>query len=194
MALSWLCASALSCRFYEKSLSTYYRSAFSREKIEKSHRINNNLSSVGIMLQLATCNLVIITSMSSDTNPFIPSLGKLALSLGVSPDSPATASDSTQQLSQRRQICIVTLLRIIDNILDDPDQLNPKLRKIKVSNPAFHKRCGQWDGSIDFLLQCEFKMKGSTTSKNLRLDVEDHDMLLFGREMLVQFAVLTLGV
>ncbi len=131
--------------------------------------------------------------MSSDTNPFIPSLGKLALSLGVSPDSPATTSDSTQ-LSQRRQICIVTLLRIIDNILDDPDQLNPKLRKIKVSTPAFHKRCGQWDGSIDYLLKCGFLMKGNTTSKHLRLDVEEHDMLLFGREMLVQFAVLTLGV
>ena len=138
-----------------------------------------------------------ITAMRSENNAFIPPLGKLALSLGASDSSDKKISP---QLSQRRQICIVTLLRIIDNILEDPDQINPKLRKIKVSNPAFQKRCGQWDGSIDYLLQCGFKMKANSTSNNnnslrhLRLDEEDHDMLLFGREMLVQFAVLTLGV
>eukprot|EP00985_Skeletonema_marinoi_P020041 scaffold11714_cov123-Skeletonema_marinoi.AAC.9 len=137
------------------------------------------------------------TAMSSE-NPFISPLGKLALSLGASSESSSPPSDIIPpQLSQRRKICIVTLLRIIDNILDDPDQLNPKLRKIKVSNPAFHKRCGQWDGSIDYLLQCGFCMKGNQTSnssRHLRLDEDDRDMLLYGRDMLVQFAVLTLGV
>jgi len=137
----------------------------------------------------------------SAENPFISPLGKLALSLGASDDnSAAAAAQVSPQLIQRRQLCVVTLLRIIDNILDDPGQVNPKLRKIKVNNPAFHKRCGQWDGSIDYLITCGFKMRGdlnnnsSSSSRHLRLDADDHDMLLYGREMLVQFAVLTLGV
>lgn len=141
--------------------------------------------------------------MSSE-NPFISPLGKLALSLGTSSDSTAAALSDTitpPQLIQRRKLCVVTLLRIIDNILDDPDQVNLKLRKIKVTNPAFHKRCGQWDGAIDYLIQCGFKMKtgvqqnvNSPSSRHLRLDEDDRDMLFYGREMLVQFTVLTLGV
>lgn len=140
----------------------------------------------------------------SPENPFLSPLGKLALSLGASDSSSSDNNNISPQLSQRRQICTITLLRIIDNILDDPNQSNPKLRKIKVSNAAFHKRCGQWDGSIDYLLQCGFKlMKGnhntsnnssSSSSRQLRLDVDDRELLLYGREMLVQFAVLTLGV
>ena len=139
--------------------------------------------------------------MSSD-NPFISPLGKLALSLGASPSgSPgsAVATANSSSSTKVRQNCINTLLRVIDNILDDPNQLNPKLRKIKVKNPTFWKRCGCFEGSIDFLVTCGFVVHGdaSSTTRYLKLEKDnddDRDLLLYGREMLVQFAVLTLGI
>ncbi|KAL3800826.1 hypothetical protein HJC23_001663 [Cyclotella cryptica] len=123
---------------------------------------------------------------SEETNasscPFAPSLKKLALSLQSHP-------------TPHHQACIVTILRIIDNILQDPSRSNPKLRKIKVANPAFWKRAAQWDGCIAFLTQCGFTASGAGGAgvpQHLKLERESEESrqrLVRGRQALVAFAV-----
>ena len=82
---------------------------------------------------------------------------------------------------------------MIDNILSDPT--NNKLRKIKVSNPAFWKRAGQWNGCIDFLLSCGFRSVGVKNGVPSHLKHEGQgELLICGREELVRFAVENLGL
>lgn len=50
--------------------------------------------------------------------------------------------------------CFITLMKILDNIIQHPT--NPKFRSINVTNPAFHKKVGSVEGSIQFLLSCGF--------------------------------------
>ena len=118
--------------------------------------------------------------MSTSNNLFTPSLTKLSTSLQSHPPP-------------IHQACILTVLRVIDNILSDPT--NVKLRKIKVSNPAFWKRAGQWDGCIDFLVSCGFRSVGGKNGVPGHLKYEGKgEMLICGREELVRFAVENLGL
>ena len=54
--------------------------------------------------------------------------------------------------------CLQTLLRVLDNVLRSPDQ--PKLRRIRVTNPAFVKRAGRFDGATAFLREAGFEDDG----------------------------------
>lgn len=97
-------------------------------------------------------------------------------------------------LSKVHKLCIVTLLRILDNIINDintpPERKNARIRKIKTTGP-FHDRAGQWEGSIEFLLECGFQR---TTNSQLKLMEDNPSRLLAGRKELVRFAVEQLGL
>ena len=96
---------------------------------------------------------------------------------------------------QIHQACILTILRVVDNILSDRCRSNAKLRKIKVANPAFWKRAGQWDGSLSLLVDCGFTAVGEGENGgplHLKFENEDdesRDKLLRGRDELAKFAV-----
>ncbi|KAL7554811.1 hypothetical protein ACHAWF_018356 [Thalassiosira exigua] len=136
---------------------------------------------------------------------FGPSLARLGRSLssdssggsGKSGD-PAPAPVPSRQ---ERQTCVLTLLRILDNVLSDPSKSNPKVRKIKASNPAFRKRAGRWDGSAEFLRGCGFVGSAGGGAGGaggvpplLKLEEEDRDRLRRGRRELVDFAERELGI
>ena len=148
----------------------------------------------------------------SDDAAFSPALAKLGRSLqpgngdGDSPTAPSAPSPA------ERRACILTLLRILDNILEDRRACradgggddgarshNPKLRKIKVGRPsgAFWKRAGRWDGSVAFLAACGFRRHGGgAASEVLRLapDDEDADRLRRGRGAVAGLATGPLGM
>ena len=50
--------------------------------------------------------------------------------------------------------CIVTLMKILDNLLQKPG--NEKVRSIRLQNAAFAIKVGQRKGGVDFLLACGF--------------------------------------
>ena len=135
-------------------------------------------------------NILFIRMMAhhdGNRDVFGPSLVKLGRSL-LLPGGSTTASERTT--------CIVTLLRVLDNILTDATtdgeaKKNARLRKIKVAGP-FHKRAGKYDGCVDFLVACGF----APSSEQLRLIDQDEDprKLLSGRCELVKFAVEVLGL
>ena len=50
-----------------------------------------------------------------------------------------------------------TLLKILDNIIQDPNE--PKYRKIRVQNKAFQEQVACMEGAIDFLLGAGFEEK-----------------------------------
>ena len=121
---------------------------------------------------------------------FGPSLVKLGRSL------PSGGSTTASE----RTTCIVTLLRVLDNILADVDnggatdgetKKNARLRKIRVAGP-FNNRAGKYDGCVDFLVACGFAL----SSGQLRLLDQDEDprRLLSGRCELVKFAAVVLGL
>jgi len=151
-------------------------------------------------------------STTIQNNSFESALSQLGHSL--------TSSKSTSTI-QSKQACILTLLKIIDNILSDPNKSNVKLRKLKVANKngPFYKRAGKWLGSIDFLIECGFVGSSSGSSSNksnvnnsiaasgdvnvdkgeslptqLKLENEDISKLLQGRKALCSFAINVLNI
>jgi hypothetical protein len=147
---------------------------------------------------------------------FVPSLIKLGKSLTGS--SGGSSGSSSSSISERTT-CIVTLLRVLDNILAEhatttttsnggvaipnttnKNAYNARLRKIKVSGGPFHTRVGKYDGGIDFLVACGFRRvlllgtgASSTTPsvEQLKLRQEDEDpiRLFTGRCQLIIFAL-----
>ena len=125
------------------------------------------------------------------------------------------SSPSSSSTEGERRACVLTLLRILDNVLNDPDGSEPKLRRIRASSPAFWRRCGRWDGSAAFLVEgCGFAGSGSGSTTGggggsgggaggggagappsiLRLEDEDRRRLLRGRGELVGLAAGRLGI
>ena len=101
------------------------------------------------------------------SSPYAPSLIRLGSALHnqlpslsstttttTSSSQQSTTTSTTTTTERERRTCILTLLRILDNILKDPAQNNPKLRKIRVGNRAFWNRAGRWDGAVDYLVEC----------------------------------------
>ena len=155
-----------------------------------------------------------MSSTTIQNNSFESALSQLGHSL--------TSSTSTSTV-QSKQACILTLLKILDNILSDPNKLNVKLRKLKVANKngPFYKRAGKWYGSINFLIECGFvgSSTGSSNNKSnvinsvaasgdsinadgkeeslptqLKLENEDISKLLQGRKALCNFAINVLNI
>jgi len=146
-----------------------------------------------------------MSSTTIQNNSFESALSQLGHSL--------TSSTSTSTV-QSKQACILTLLKILDNILSDPNKSNIKLRKLKVANKngPFYKRAGKWYGSIDFLIECGFVGSSTGSSKSvttsgdvnvdkgeslptqLKLENEDISKLLQGRKALCNFAMNVLDI
>jgi hypothetical protein len=55
------------------------------------------------------------------------------------------------------QACIVTLMKILDNILQKPG--NDKIRSIRMRNPAFWNKVGERKGGVEYLLACGFELQ-----------------------------------
>eukprot|EP00548_Thalassiothrix_antarctica_P013869 CAMPEP_0194171884 /NCGR_PEP_ID=MMETSP0154-20130528/6435_1 /TAXON_ID=1049557 /ORGANISM="Thalassiothrix antarctica, Strain L6-D1" /LENGTH=621 /DNA_ID=CAMNT_0038884377 /DNA_START=57 /DNA_END=1922 /DNA_ORIENTATION=- len=101
------------------------------------------------------------------------------------------------------KICIITLLKIIGNILQQPE--NPKVRSIRLSNAAFSKKVVERKGGIEFLLACGFQLKeeapkllsgSETCEKQLVLTKENEDTshIIEARRLLVLKATTDLGM
>jgi hypothetical protein len=56
---------------------------------------------------------------------------------------------------QDSKVCIVTLVKLLDNLIHQPG--NPKVRTIRLGNKAFSQRVGSRAGAIDFLQACGFQ-------------------------------------
>jgi len=104
--------------------------------------------------------------------------------------------------------CLNTLLKIIDNVLSRPNE--PKLRSVRCANAAFEKKVGRCVGAYDFLYSIGFLPKypaiilegmqaagtaGNAQPEMLELSPENEssEMLLRGRNVLIQSAIRNLG-
>lgn len=91
--------------------------------------------------------------------------------------------------------CLVTLLRIIDNLLSKPNE--PKVRSIRCANIAFDKKVGQCKGGYEFLYSIGFLPRYAALGGSgnipemleLKAENESREILLRGRQTLVQSAV-----
>ena len=112
---------------------------------------------------------------------------------------------------QDSKIVIITILKILDNILQQP--YNDKVRKIRLQNKAFHKKVVSKKGGMDVLVACGFqlqktppKLLESSTSFSSSLSssssspspdeflilteaFEDTDTIVLARQMLHQVAI-----
>ncbi|CAI5736578.1 unnamed protein product [Peronospora farinosa] len=80
------------------------------------------------------------------------------------------------------RIAIVTLLRIVTNILSDPE--NKKLRAIRLSNTTFCRSVGQVKGGIEFLTSIGFAVIPESQMLVLNLDPRDTSLLEEGLRLL----------
>ena len=95
--------------------------------------------------------------------------------------------------------CIVTLMKILDNLLQKPG--NEKVRSIRLQNPAFANKVGKHKGGVDFLLACGFTFQeepqqllqplhSAAEPQFLKLETsnEDTNHLVAARHMLLMCA------
>ncbi|CAB9504229.1 Pfam:TUG [Seminavis robusta] len=50
--------------------------------------------------------------------------------------------------------CFITLMKVLDNVIQKP--FDPKVRSIRLGNPAFSKKVSSRKGGVEFLLACGF--------------------------------------
>ena len=53
------------------------------------------------------------------------------------------------------KVCVVTLMKVLDNVIQKP--YDTRVRRIKLSNAAVHKKILSRKGGVDFLLACGFR-------------------------------------
>lgn len=92
--------------------------------------------------------------------------------------------------------CLMTLLKIIDNILSRDD---PKVRSIRYGNPNFQQKVVSCKGALEFMYSLGFEGKfaafGSTSEpESLELINESRDVLSTGREVLILSAKKDFGM
>lgn len=93
--------------------------------------------------------------------------------------------------------CLLTILKIIDNILSKPQ--NSKVRSIRLANPTIHDKIRSKKGGLDVLFSIGFTMEQSFSSDLdpkiiLCSENENTSILLYTRRLLEQVLVNTLGV
>jgi hypothetical protein len=93
----------------------------------------------------------------------------------------------TSNFDTTSKACLMTLLKIIDNILSRDD---PKVRSIRFGNPNFQQKVVSCKGALEFMYSLGFEGKfaafGSTSDpESLELTNESRDVLLRGREVLI---------
>ena len=106
------------------------------------------------------------------------------------------------------KVCLTTLMRMIDNVLQKP--YNDKVRTINCANPNFHAKVGSRKGGIEYLQACGFTRQGdpeasiggllgsAPVNNNVTLVLqpqnEDTKHLITARRLLVTRATRDLGM
>ncbi|GAX27393.1 hypothetical protein FisN_23Hh148 [Fistulifera solaris] len=98
------------------------------------------------------------------------------------------------------KVCLITLMKIIDNILQKPS--DPKVRTIRLQNAAFASKVGSRKGGIEFLLACGFErsiapaplLNTGSGDEQLVLKDDHQSRLLAARRILTMRAVQELGM
>ena len=109
----------------------------------------------------------------------------------------------TSNFDADTQQCVVTLMKVLDNVLQKPG--NVKVRSIRLENPAFHSKVASRTGGIDVLLACGFVQETptgllSTSSSSseqylvLKPEQEDTQTLILCRRLLIVTATQDLGM
>jgi hypothetical protein len=107
---------------------------------------------------------------------------------------------------QDSKVCIVTLMKLLDNLVHQPG--NPKVRMINLANKAFHAKVGCRLGAVAFLQACGFQYLaaspgigigiGSTgqqqTTLVLPAEEESQSHLITARRLLMTRAISELGM
>lgn len=97
--------------------------------------------------------------------------------------------------------CLITLIKIIDNILQKPG--DSKVRTIRLQNAAFTNKVGSRKGGIEFLLACGFERTRAPTpllsanetgDEQLLLKEDMQSRLLTARRILMTRAIQDLGM
>jgi hypothetical protein len=76
-----------------------------------------------------------------------------------------------QNFDADSRLCMITLIKLLDNVLQKPD--NPKVRSIRLGNPAFHAKVVR-TGGVDVLEACGFERRGEQTEPKLLEKQRDH--------------------
>ena len=79
---------------------------------------------------------------------------------------------------QASQICIVTLIKVIDNVIQKPN--DPKVRSIRLANPVVSEKIVS-RGGVDYLLACGF-VRRSTPAPLLSKSNQDEECLVMENE------------
>lgn len=145
---------------------------------------------------------------------------KAAASLNIKPEPMDISEDVSQQNAVHRQpsnaispaeawsavlssnfdtaskSCLMTLLKIIDNILSRSD---PKVRCIRYGNPNFQSKVASCKGALEFLYSLGFVSTyavfgNMSEPESLELKNESRQVLLRGREVLILSAKKDFGV
>ena len=91
--------------------------------------------------------------------------------------------------------CMLTLLKIIDNILSRPD---PKVRSIRYANTNFQNKVASCNGAVNFMYCLGFVANypafGNSEPESLELKHEDREILLNGRDVLMHSALKDFGM
>lgn len=99
--------------------------------------------------------------------------------------------------------CLVTLMKMLDAIIQKPG--DPKVRQIRLSNAAFHRKVGSRKGGLEYLQACGFQLQTSDTPLLSRHDAtervlvlapahEDTSRIITARRLLLTRAVQDLGM
>jgi len=95
--------------------------------------------------------------------------------------------------------CLNTLIKIIDNLVSKPNE--PRVRSIRCANAAFDRKVGKCKGGYEFLYSIgflprytSFGLEDTPETLELTPDNESRELLLQGRQVLVQSAVGGLGL
>lgn len=147
-------------------------------------------------------------------------IDKTAASLNIKPEPMDISEDTTQQNAVQRhpsnamspaeawsivlssnfdtasKSCLLTLLKIIDNILSRSD---PKVRCIRYGNPNFQSKVASCRGALEFLYSLGFVptyavFGNMSEPESLELKNESRQVLLRGREVLILSAKKDFGI
>lgn len=106
----------------------------------------------------------------------------------TSSNSPATCETALQSLFSSHftsdiRDCVLTLIKIIDNIISKPG--DERVRSIRINNPNIKKKVTSKTGAIEFLIACGFTCQGLSNDEKVVLLPHDESIetLISAREL-----------
>jgi len=72
--------------------------------------------------------------------------------------------------------CFITLMKVLDNVIQKP--FDPKVRSIRLSNPAFTNKVASRKGGVEFLIACGFVQESPTPALLARDDTPQESFLI----------------